>query len=127
MRTPPLATAHLPRGLRRTSETMCPTPWGREVPGTSSRRRHQNFTARPRLVPPTGRAHRAGAPSAKPPSHLRNHVSDTLGAQGVGHHDEGEGFESVDDWRLAHERFFEQPIEPETQIVALRFRVVERL
>ena len=41
--------------------------------------------------------------------------------------DEGEGFESVDDWRLAHERFFEQPIEPETQIVALRFRVVERL
>jgi uncharacterized protein YhfF len=41
--------------------------------------------------------------------------------------DEGEGFESVEDWRLAHERFFEQPIEPETQIVAVRFRVVERL
>jgi uncharacterized protein YhfF len=41
--------------------------------------------------------------------------------------DEGEGFESVEDWREAHERFFEQPIEPETMIVALRFRVVERL
>jgi uncharacterized protein YhfF len=41
--------------------------------------------------------------------------------------DEGEGFESVDDWREAHERFFGRPIEPETQIVAVRFRVVERL
>lgn len=41
--------------------------------------------------------------------------------------DEGEGFESVDDWRVAHERFFERPIEPETQIVAIRFRLVERL
>jgi uncharacterized protein YhfF len=41
--------------------------------------------------------------------------------------DEGEGFESVEDWRLAHERFFERPIDPDTQIVALRFRVVERL
>ena len=41
--------------------------------------------------------------------------------------DEGEGFETVDDWREAHERFFERPIEPGTQIVAVRFRVVERL
>ena len=41
--------------------------------------------------------------------------------------DEGEGFETVDDWREAHERFFGRPIEPETQIVAVRFRVVERL
>jgi uncharacterized protein YhfF len=41
--------------------------------------------------------------------------------------DEGEGFESVDDWRAAHELFFEQPIEPTTEIVAVRFRVVERL
>ena len=41
--------------------------------------------------------------------------------------EEGEGFESVEDWRVAHERFFERPIEPDTQIVALRFRVVERL
>src|SRR5207247_2339283 len=41
--------------------------------------------------------------------------------------DEGEGFESVDDWRVAHERFFERPIGPETPIVAVRFRVVERL
>ncbi|MGH2977772.1 MAG: ASCH domain-containing protein [Gaiellaceae bacterium] len=41
--------------------------------------------------------------------------------------DEGEGFESVDDWRVAHEHFFGRPIEPETQIVAVRFRVVERL
>jgi uncharacterized protein YhfF len=38
--------------------------------------------------------------------------------------DEGEGFESVEDWRVAHERFFERPIGPETRIVALRFRVV---
>jgi len=41
--------------------------------------------------------------------------------------DEGEGFESVDDWRVAHESFFRQPIEPDTEIVAVRFRVVERL
>ena len=41
--------------------------------------------------------------------------------------DEGEGFESVDDWRLAHERFFQQPIAPDTEIVAIRFRLVERL
>ncbi|HET8527688.1 MAG TPA: ASCH domain-containing protein [Gaiellaceae bacterium] len=39
--------------------------------------------------------------------------------------DEGEGFETVDDWREAHERFFEQPIEPDTPIVAIRFRLVE--
>jgi len=41
--------------------------------------------------------------------------------------EEGEGFESVDDWRVAHEEFFRQPLNPETSIVALRFRVVERL
>ena len=41
--------------------------------------------------------------------------------------DEGEGFESVDDWREAHERFFERPIDEDTQIVAVRFKVVERL
>jgi uncharacterized protein YhfF len=41
--------------------------------------------------------------------------------------DEGEGFESVEEWRVAHERFFEQPIGPDTAIVAVRFRVVERL
>ena len=41
--------------------------------------------------------------------------------------DEGEGFESVEDWRIAHEHFFEQPIEPGTEIVAVRFRVVEHL
>ena len=41
--------------------------------------------------------------------------------------DEGEGFEYVEDWRAAHERFFEQPIEPDTLIEAVRFRVVERL
>ena len=39
--------------------------------------------------------------------------------------DEGEGFETVDDWRVAHEKFFGRPIEPETEIVAIRFRVVE--
>ena len=41
--------------------------------------------------------------------------------------DEGEGFETVDDWRVAHEKFFERTIEPETEIVAIRFRVVEVL
>jgi uncharacterized protein YhfF len=38
--------------------------------------------------------------------------------------DEGEGFETVEEWRVAHERFFDRPIEPETRIVAIRFRVV---
>lgn len=41
--------------------------------------------------------------------------------------DEGEGFESVEDWRLAHEQFFQQPIAPDTEIVAIRFRLVKRL
>jgi uncharacterized protein YhfF len=41
--------------------------------------------------------------------------------------DEGEGFESLEDWREAHERFFERPIPDETLIDAIRFRVVERL
>jgi uncharacterized protein YhfF len=41
--------------------------------------------------------------------------------------DEGEGFESVEDWRLAHERFFERPIEDDTGIVAIRFQLVECL
>ena len=41
--------------------------------------------------------------------------------------DEGEGFESVQDWHEAHERFFERTIEPETLIDVIRFRVVERL
>jgi uncharacterized protein YhfF len=40
--------------------------------------------------------------------------------------EEGEGFESVEAWREAHERFFEQPID-DTPIVATRFRLVERL
>jgi uncharacterized protein YhfF len=40
--------------------------------------------------------------------------------------DEGEGFESVADWRIVHEAFFEQPITDETPIVAIRFRLVER-
>jgi uncharacterized protein YhfF len=41
--------------------------------------------------------------------------------------DEGEGFGSVEDWRAAHERFFDQPIAADTEIVAIRFRVAERL
>jgi uncharacterized protein YhfF len=41
--------------------------------------------------------------------------------------DEGEGFQSVEDWREAHERFFERPIADDTLIHAIRFRVVERL
>ena len=39
--------------------------------------------------------------------------------------DEGEGFETVDDWRVAHEEFFGGPIEPDTPISALRFRLVQ--
>ena len=41
--------------------------------------------------------------------------------------DEGEGFESVQDWHEAHERFFERTIEPDTLIDAIRFHVVEQL
>jgi uncharacterized protein YhfF len=33
----------------------------------------------------------------------------------------------VDDWREAHERFFERPIQEDTQIVAVRFKLVDRL
>jgi len=40
--------------------------------------------------------------------------------------DEGEGFESVEEWRVAHEQFFGRPIEPDTAIVAVRFRLLER-
>lgn len=41
--------------------------------------------------------------------------------------DEGEGFESVEAWRVAHERFLGEEIRPNTPIAAIRFRVVERL
>ena len=41
--------------------------------------------------------------------------------------DEGEGFESVQDWHEAHERFFERTIAPDTLISAIRYRVVQRL
>ena len=42
--------------------------------------------------------------------------------------DEGEGFESVADWRAAHERFWsEKTINDDTLIVAEYFRVVEKL
>lgn len=42
--------------------------------------------------------------------------------------DEGEGFETVEDWRRAHERFWaEHEIGDDTPIVAERFRLVERL
>jgi uncharacterized protein YhfF len=41
--------------------------------------------------------------------------------------DEGEGFESVEEWREAHERFFGRPIDDSTPIEATRFRLVERL
>lgn len=42
--------------------------------------------------------------------------------------DEGEGFETVADWRRAHEEFWaDEEIDDDTLIVAERFRVVERL
>jgi uncharacterized protein YhfF len=41
--------------------------------------------------------------------------------------DEGEGFESVADWRKAHERFWSgRSITDETQIVCERFRLMAR-
>jgi uncharacterized protein YhfF len=41
--------------------------------------------------------------------------------------DEGEGFESVEDWRRAHERFWaEHKIDDSTLIRAERFRLVDR-
>jgi uncharacterized protein YhfF len=42
--------------------------------------------------------------------------------------DEGEGFETVADWRRAHEEFWaEHEIDDDTLIVAERFRLAERL
>lgn len=42
--------------------------------------------------------------------------------------DEGEGFESVADWRRAHERFWsDRPITDDALVVAERFRLIERL
>ncbi len=49
--------------------------------------------------------------------------------------DEGEGFETLDEWRDAHVRFFTSPeiegppvtIDDDSLVVCIRFRVVERL
>jgi uncharacterized protein YhfF len=42
--------------------------------------------------------------------------------------DEGEGFESVADWREAHERFFEAYLfDDDTQVVCERFKLVRTL
>ena len=42
--------------------------------------------------------------------------------------DEGEGFETVADWREAHERFWaEREITDDTLVVAERFRLIERI
>jgi uncharacterized protein YhfF len=42
--------------------------------------------------------------------------------------DEGEGFDTVEDWRAAHERFWaERGIDDDTLILVERFRLVERL
>ena len=42
--------------------------------------------------------------------------------------DEGEGFESVADWREAHERFFDAyPFDDNTQVVCERFKLVKTL
>ena len=42
--------------------------------------------------------------------------------------DEGEGFETVADWREAHERFWsDREIRDDTLIVAERFRLIERI
>jgi uncharacterized protein YhfF len=39
--------------------------------------------------------------------------------------DEGEGFESVDDWRRAHEAFFGRELSADTPIEAVRFRLTD--
>jgi uncharacterized protein YhfF len=39
--------------------------------------------------------------------------------------DEGEGFESVDDWRRAHEAFFERELPDDAPIEAVRFRLTD--
>jgi uncharacterized protein YhfF len=39
--------------------------------------------------------------------------------------DEGEGFESVDDWRRAHEAFFGRPLDDDEPIEAVRFRLTD--
>ena len=39
--------------------------------------------------------------------------------------DEGEGFESVDDWRRAHEAFFERSLPDDTPVEAVRFRLTD--
>jgi uncharacterized protein YhfF len=41
--------------------------------------------------------------------------------------DEGEGFVNVAAWWAAHEEFFGRPLRDDTPIVAIRFRVAERL
>lgn len=42
--------------------------------------------------------------------------------------DEGEGFDTVADWRRAHENFWaDRRIDADTLIVAERFRLVEQL
>ena len=42
--------------------------------------------------------------------------------------DEGEGFETVADWREAHERFWsDREIRDDTLVVAERFRLIERI
>jgi uncharacterized protein YhfF len=42
--------------------------------------------------------------------------------------DEGEGFETLADWRRAHEEFWaDHEIDDDTLIVAERFKVVERI
>jgi uncharacterized protein YhfF len=42
--------------------------------------------------------------------------------------DEGEGFETVADWRAAHERFWaDHEISDDTLVVAERFRIIEQL
>jgi uncharacterized protein YhfF len=39
--------------------------------------------------------------------------------------DEGEGFASVDEWRVAHEQFFDRPLTDEVPIDATRFRLTD--
>jgi uncharacterized protein YhfF len=41
--------------------------------------------------------------------------------------DEGEGFDSVADWRQAHDEFWNGEVDDDTPIVVERFRLVERL
>jgi uncharacterized protein YhfF len=90
---------------------------------------HQPYTNEP--VPSPGDRFLMLDYDDKPVAIIETVSIDTVRAGDVGlqfARDEGEGFESVADWRAAHERFWsEHEITDDTLILCEYFRVVERL